>query len=319
MEQKPATGPGSNNAEEISLEGIDKILDEVDPGFSEDLKSISADDELKKAEIEPSLVDESGLLTEDEKEEKIRAFIARHPILFRLLTPFRWFKAFFLSRLQFWRNQFRLFLQNLILFFRVGLPERIKYILGQISAVKKAIGQKMDQFKALPRKQRLSLWACALMGLASVGIIYFNLKTQWLPSLVERPQTDISKHGQEIKTIGSDKDLVSFYQSFPQVEHTVLLGKFVVNLKRTTPTENPMGAFELYVGADSQSTAIEVKDREKELLDRVSRAVEELTYNEVSGNLGKARLKALVRQEINEALNQGRVEKVYFKTIIIKP
>ena len=107
--------------------------------------------------------------------------------------------------------------------------------------------------------------------------------------------------------------------AFPQQTFTVLLEKIVVNLQRSRRHRNPMGAFKFYVTVDSQETAVEVKDRETEVLDYVQRAVEEMSYEEVNGPGGRTQLKALVRGEINRLLNQGRVQDVFIEIMITKP
>ena len=80
-----------------------------------------------------------------------------------------------------------------------------------------------------------------------------------------------------------------------------------------------MGMFEFFVELDSKDTAIEIKSREKELLDILQRTIEGESYNVLQGESGKIRLKSLIRSELNEVLNQGWVKEVYFSNIVLKP
>ena len=99
----------------------------------------------------------------------------------------------------------------------------------------------------------------------------------------------------------------------------VLLKKVIVNLKPDDlSTRNPMGLYEVYLGLDSKDTAIEVKDREKEILDLIQRTLENFTYSEVSSIVGKIRMKSAIKERLNEILNQGRVFHVYFNNFVTK-
>ena len=75
-------------------------------------------------------------------------------------------------------------------------------------------------------------------------------------------------------------------------------------------------AFEFYLGLDANETAIEIKDREKEVLDISQRTLEEFTYPEIMAPNTQKRVWARMRDNINEILNQGRVQKVYVKTML---
>ena len=41
------------------------------------------------------------------------------------------------------------------------------------------------------------------------------------------------------------------------------------------------------------------------------------TYEEANSEVGKVRIKAAIRDRLNEVLNQGRVYHIYFNTFII--
>jgi flagellar basal body-associated protein FliL len=111
---------------------------------------------------------------------------------------------------------------------------------------------------------------------------------------------------------------VDFYMAFPQPEFTLLLSKIVVNLK-SEGEANPMVAFQAFVITESEETSAEIKTREKEMLDLIGRTAEEFTYQELSTEPGKERLKREIRKTVNGALSQGRVLSAYFKIFISKP
>ena len=77
-----------------------------------------------------------------------------------------------------------------------------------------------------------------------------------------------------------------------------------------------MGLFEFYLGVDSRDTAIELRDREKEVIDIIERTLESFTYHEVVSYQGKILLKAKIRDNVNEILNQGQINRVYINRMV---
>jgi len=305
-------------SDEISLEDIDQIIEANDPEFAKEMTEMKTDDALAKAQVESIDVDENSLLAQDEAEEKSRAFSEKYPKVYRAMAPLRKLKDRSFSDFIALRNKLIAISRDFLIFLKTGLPERVKYLnskLGHQLAQAKAI---LSMIKRLSWRQKLSLSILAVMMVSTVYLIKLNFNGVWLPNFGQYLLPNIAKKSDKIFQFDADQ-MLSFYQAFPQPDHLVLLDKIVVNLRRVKIGENPMAAFQLFVNTDSQDTAIEVKDREKELLDRVARAVEDLSYREVAGQEGKSRLKNLARTEINKALNQGRIIKAYYKIIILKP
>lgn len=102
-------------------------------------------------------------------------------------------------------------------------------------------------------------------------------------------------------------------------EYVVLLETIVSTLKAPSIKKNPMARVELYIEASNQMAATEIKDREIEIRDMISRILEQLTFEELETTAGKLRLKVLVRREANKILNKGRVRRIFFKTFVIHP
>jgi len=106
----------------------------------------------------------------------------------------------------------------------------------------------------------------------------------------------------------------------------VLLDRVVVNLTRENPDDpraselpSAMAAMDLYLQTDNRESAVEIKDRNVEVRDTVGRALERLTYSSLASEEGKAKLKLIIRKELNEKLIKGRVRRVYIKTIVLNP
>jgi flagellar basal body-associated protein FliL len=101
-------------------------------------------------------------------------------------------------------------------------------------------------------------------------------------------------------------------------EYTVLLPRVVANLKAPSPRQSPMIALQVYVEASNQDCAIEMRDREMEIKDIISRQMEQLTFDELDTLPGKGRLKNRIRMGLNRVLNKGNAKRVFFKSLHIK-
>jgi flagellar basal body-associated protein FliL len=129
----------------------------------------------------------------------------------------------------------------------------------------------------------------------------------------------LEHHADNVETYETAAGAESFYAAFPQEVHEFLFKKMKVNLRRTSENPNPMGAFEVVVGVDSQDTAVELRDREVEFHDMLQRLFEEELVTELDSETGKKILKGRVRKELNGKLTQGWIKEVHFKSFVLKP
>ena len=83
--------------------------------------------------------------------------------------------------------------------------------------------------------------------------------------------------------------------------------------------DNPMLAIEVTVEGLSTDAIIEIKDREAEFKDMLSRLTEEKTYDDLVAAEGKRVLTEQYRDLMNANLTRGQVRRVLLKTFIIKP
>ncbi|MCB0386454.1 MAG: flagellar basal body-associated FliL family protein, partial [Bdellovibrionales bacterium] len=203
-------------------------------------------------------------------------------------------------------------------FLKTDLPDRIKYTIGQIKAFHAWVKSRIQYFWAKPWLERSLYLGATLFILGFTTLIVLNLGGRWLPGLFDDYTRGFDMVADRVEEF-DQKEWQKLDSAFPQPIFTVLLEKIVVNLSRSPGHRNPMGAFKFYVSVDSQETAVEVKDRETEILDYVQRAIEELSYEEVNGYGGRTQIKSLVRAEINRVLNQGRVQDVFIEIMITKP
>lgn len=302
------------NPDEIPLEDIDRILEEDDPGFAQELDDVkAAAEDGSDVEIESIEIDENSLGTEVEDNEEDapyrRSLLGRVPVLRSLAKLPKNLKT-----------NFKAFLSRFIEWLRFGPKEYLLFFLSRIKVLLKGVLHTLKIFQAWPLTKKIGLLALILVGASGLMLLKWNLKGTWIPAIDKPLLKDYSSVADQVHKL-EDPQWIPLYQALRQPEHRYLFDKVVVNLKRSEfdPDSNPMGLFEFYVELDSKDTAIEVKSRELELLDLLQRTVEGETYGSLSGEAGKQRLKNLIRQEINQVLNRGWVKDVYISNVILKP
>jgi flagellar basal body-associated protein FliL len=98
-----------------------------------------------------------------------------------------------------------------------------------------------------------------------------------------------------------------------------MIERIVANLRRNSPSPNPMTMMELYIETSSQDAAIELRDREGEARDVIGRTLNRMPYDELTSAAGKNKLKVFLRQDLNSIMTKGRIRRVFFKSLILKP
>jgi flagellar FliL protein len=177
----------------------------------------------------------------------------------------------------------------------------------------------LSNLKKTSKKTVLSLFVILFLSALCGLILYRTYKGNLLPknevSYLRSFET-VADHAYKYK---EDEPLEEFDSPLRHPEYVFALDKVIVNLKGKSASSTSMGMFEFYIETSSQEAAVEVSDRENEVRDIVSRTIENISYDEVITPDGKNKLKLLLRVEINKILTQGRVRKVFFKSIILKP
>ncbi len=304
---------------DAELAELDRILEEEDPEFTQGLEEVRGV-EVPEGDLQIESFDiDSSLSGEDDTETEVGSGQQR-----------------LLRSLQAWLERRRLKLKNfctaMALQVRSGLFQLPSHLKALALAIIGFLGQGLSYLSGAwskwETKQRLAFLAFVLVGGVTVTMVLANLKGIWLPQLKEEVVWSLANHADQEFLVKkplsenqseSDEDWISFQHAFPQPEHKFLLKKMVVNLRSSSGHPNPMGAFEIYLELDSRLAAVEVSRRESEVLDRVQRVLEGLTYSELDSPLGKNRAKELIRHDLDDLLTQGWVLDVHYKNVILKP
>jgi flagellar basal body-associated protein FliL len=150
-------------------------------------------------------------------------------------------------------------------------------------------------------------------------MLRLTLRGNFLPSFETNFLTSFAKVADSSYTYEKSDSMEDFDSPLRHPEYVVSTDKLVVNLSSRNPGHHAMGLFEFFIEAGTQEAAIELNDRQKEVVDILGRSLERMNYEDLTTADGKTKAKVMLRKEVNTILTKGRVRKVFFKTIVLKP
>lgn len=283
---------------------LDKVLNEMDPELVKSLDTIKTIEIASDLNIESAqLEDVDDNETEEKKKKTIRLWIKQKR------TEFKTWRA---------RQRTRFFL------FIKTVPKEVA--IATLIALRNIAKTMLEytvwairSFFGLSQLQKFTLILLTGMGVTLASIVIANLKGKWIPPLNDPMLTSFEPRADQVFEFDPKEKMISFSRAFPQDPEIFLFDKIKVNLKRGQGHVNPMGAFEFYAQVDSHETAIELQARQVELHDVIQRVLEGIFYDELISDLGKNRLKGLLKTSINRELTQGWVVEIHFKSFVLKP
>jgi flagellar basal body-associated protein FliL len=308
--QAPQPGPN-----ELSMDELDGLLQQEDPTFQEQMSSLKKETVEVSDDVAKLSVDAEPDVNDDTEKEKQKSKL-QNTFGF-LLRPIGKVQGWLRLRFRALKNRMYIVFENLKHYFRHDFPEQVKFWISQVKTFVKSIKEQFAKFMALSKMQKFAI----LFGVVSVaGSLFLFTKVfnpGWLPHYQDPLVRSLAIGAPKVYSVEKKEDFQDFLLAFPEVEYFILIKRVIVNFRRDPESgPNPMGAFELYIGVDSQDTAIEVKDREREIIDTIQRTLEGFSHPEASTTVGKIKMKGQIRDRINEMLNQGRVFRVYFSTFL---
>ena len=172
----------------------------------------------------------------------------------------------------------------------------------------------------LSRRRKLALF----IGIGLV-VVLGVLAGRWssgrrLPDLGIHFIPTVAAHADASWSYDEEGPMEDFYSPIRHPEHVMLFEKLLANLRPSPGSgPNPMGHFGFYIELQSRAAAVEVRDRQGEVLDVIQRTLDGVAYDEIVTPAGKEKLKLVLRKNINAILVKGRAHRIYFKSAIIKP
>lgn len=303
-EQEPKTLEDIDKNTDDALLSLDQMLAAEDPDFATEMKDVQEVGAATDVIIEASAIDTDEEIKEDGKKDP---FIKR-----LILGPINLLKLkikLFARNLVYQSKNFAIWLfQQLKIWIPIALKAALEFVKSNIKA-----------FGKLTNVQKLALVSTLALLVVMFFLFKINVKGQWIP-LFNKPELQrFSAIADSEIDVGKDKEFIPLYTAFSLPHFEYLLPKFKANLKPTPTNAWPMAAMELIITLDTRETAVELKDREAAVFDRVQRVIESVTYEQMDSALGKEHLKTLIKKELNTILTQGWVEDINYKTLVIKP
>lgn len=289
---KDQTPPPDENL--IAMDELDRLIADHDPEFRDQMQDVAGGP--IDANIE--LLDLDQLLAE-QAERSLRARARR-----------------LLKRARVFVVGLRATAVHLL---KEDLPQRVKTLGGWLKSGLGKAKEAWRQFGFKPLRFRLLVLAFIAICAGAGAGLYF-LFARGLP---ESPKLFVQSL-EEWSEAAVDYDPATqqepFYDSVRAAQNVLELPKLVVNLKRTPVSgPNPMMAAEFYLEGNSPDVVLEIKARETEFRDVYMRAMEEFTAEELDTVNGKGKLLERLAREANRLVTKGRVRKVLFKTVVLKP
>lgn len=301
----------------LSLENLDSVLAEEDPDFAKSLVDIGPDDPTNAEIYNEDIVLEYTI----EDEVKLWAASGRKGQLLARVFPFLPRMSY---KIKIMRSSLRLswvkWRQKLVYNITHAGPLLLAALKNSIQAIKSGIIDVLVEVKSFSLLKKAAFFGLVL-GTVAAGYVVFRVANhKLLPHEQDLFMSSLEDWAQAHYQINPDEQLESFYESTRTSQNIIALKKMIVNLRRTAgPDTNPMGAFEFYVEGTVSEGIIEIKDREPEIGDLFLRTIEEMTFDQLSTAEGKQLLCDRLRKEVNKVLTKGKVRRVFYKSIIIKP
>ena len=284
--------------DEASLKKLEEAIRESDPDFQKDLNELA---EIAAENQNFELVDIDKII----EEEKQRSLKAR----FKKLMV--WVNVRSLKLVQYMKWKLTYFIKEYI-------PWLVKKIQEKINYVVVGLKEQLTKIKNLNKVQKIVL-VVLLVGVVTLGVYFFKMFKGGIISKEEKPFINSLEELAEKKYFYDKEDLEDFYSSPRFNQNLVSLRRVVVNIKRSkNSSSNPMGAFEFFLLGNSSEVLVEVSDRESEVVDLFQNEIRDFSYDELDSVEGKTKLTETLKTAINQILVRGRINKIYFKTFVLK-
>ncbi len=284
-EDSPPMDPAADSGEEeaLSMEEINSLLAKEDPRFLKDLEDIQ---ELKPPEglkIAPLEIEEEA----DGETE---------------LVPTSW-HARLLRALSQPQVLVRLFIDVLQAIVRASIQRKNKI---------------KTYFKELSPAARRSLWFMFLCFAALSGALASFGKYD-LRSLIGSVEIrDLREVAAETFYFDESAPRESFFSPMRRPDAYILLKSMVVQLRPTSRHPQSKLFIEFIIDTSSQRAALEVQNLENTFRDKLARAIEGFSYEELSTIRGKERLKESLKSHLNASMSVGYARDIFFQKFLLQ-
>lgn len=284
-------------ADLISLDELDQVINEQDPGFKESVSSLAEANQASDLNIE--LIDLDQLLAEQEA----KSFSSRMKRLVRKI-----------------RNFATGVKTSSLYFLKERLPSILKSLKGKAGQGKEQVSEGLRQFGFKPRRFKLLVLGFVVLCGGVGALLYIQLTRGLLPTQEPLFIQGLDQLATDRGQYHPQAPREPFYGSVRVAQNILSIEKMVVNVKPSASSSaNPMAAMSLYLEGMSADAIVEIKDREPEFRDHFMRIIEEFDYDELVSAEGKIQLQERLLREANRHISNGRIRRVYFQNFVMKP
>lgn len=311
-----STNEKSNSRPKAKLTHPDGFLDELDGDASQDPDALLA-------EVVPNIDKEMGQLNADFSNISVDIETLDldgeedDDVPITLKEKFQAWKRRSKTKIKGIASELFFDIKYFLIWFALEAPKKILKIAKIVGARLKVLGNVFSHWS----KKRKILFVLSTVAFAAIIVGYVNLMKsgilykesyQYVGSLEELADYSI--------TLDQTAQFEPFYNS-PRVKaYSFQMKPVVVNLKRKEDSNQvPMGFFEFVFEGNSGDVVVEMKLRESEFVDVMSRVIEGYSYETLDTVDGKERLKEELRKELNKELTEGVIRRVEIGNFFIKP
>ncbi len=297
---------------EQSVAAIDRVLEVEDPGFAAELKELKAAGAIPETDI--VLDRDVDQILRNEKVERAAKGRKRLRLLF-VIRP--WRKV--IKVLSTFKEIWPWMKLSAIPLLKAG-------VLAAVATVKKALFRMTGNLKAgaaifakQSKQSKFLLLGVAVLAASAAVMTRIAINGSFLPTLEKDFVYSFAALADHEFTYGADEKWQDLNDPLLHPEHIVLLERLIVNLHSPGDGSNPMALLDLYIETGSQEAAVEIKDRDSAVRDLVLRTMEQMNYDELVTDAGKNKLKVFLRKNLNDMMSRGRIRRIFFKSIVLKP
>lgn len=292
-----SAGASSSATESLySIAELEALIMQEDPEFMKSLADIGPNDEWEGTDLSRYNLDAPDPKTLLERLIYIKEYI-KIKFYYSMILIEQWVYYFFVK-----------FIPATSIKFKNFIVKVLKYFM-----------KKIRNFLDLSLREKLQyffiIFAVGLVG----AYFYFALTVDFLKEHDQLFIHSMEDWSESTQTY-DPKSVETFYSSTRTMQNIMSIPRMISNIKKSSRSGlNPMIALEFYFEGTTPEGVVEIKDRDYEIKDRISRLLEESTFDQLDTVEGKQVLLEKVKRDINQVLTKGKVRRVFYKSIILKP
>lgn len=281
-----------------SLNKLEQAIQDNDPEFQGAITDLTS---MANENLNLELVDIDKIL-EDEKSKTFKARVKRGLVFLnakfvKLVLFLKWFAEYLLKEV---------------------LPKFLKIIKNGMATVGVQVKATLQVFLGFDKTKKI-ISVVLLMGCIGLVFYFSKLIKTGIIAKEQKPFIYSMEELSENKYFFEKDQMEDFYSSPRFNQNLISLRRMVVNIRKSkNSSETPMGAFEFFLQGNSSDVMIEVKDRESEVLDTFQAEIRGFSYDDLDTYEGKTKLTEKLKNTINEILVRGKINKIYYKTFVLK-